>query len=248
MFISRLFLRISQKFIRLTLSLSAVVIPAVPATITPLGLSFPVNPYYGGNYSYATAINNSGEVVGYTYQDMPLVTFTSPFLYSNGVVTDILGPLDVLSTAALGINNRGQIVGNSDGAFLISNGQYSYLNSIATAPGGPIFTSANAINDSGEIGGAMGSSIYCGNSAQGCHAFLESNGIATDLTTLSSPGYTPQSVGSLNNSGQAAGNGIDSAGNQHGFLYANGVVTELLLPQLMRSTAVVRLPAPQGPV
>jgi probable HAF family extracellular repeat protein len=227
MFISRLLLRICRKFVPLTFCLCAAVIPAVPATITPLGLSFPVNPYYGGNYSYATAINNSGEVVGYTYQDMPLVTFSSPFLYSNGVVNDILGPLDILDTLALGINNHGQIVGSADSAFLISNGQYYQLNSIATAPSGLIFTSANAINDSDEIGGAMGSSVYCAYSAQGCHAFLESNGTATDLTTLSSNGYTPQSVTSLNNTGQAVGNGVDSSGNPHSFLYANGSVTEL---------------------
>src|SRR5689334_12832658 len=60
----------------------------------------------GDGSSYPTAINNLGQVVGYSDTD------TSPraFVYSNGVMTD-LGSPNGRSTYAYGINDNGSIVG-----------------------------------------------------------------------------------------------------------------------------------------
>ncbi len=91
-------------------------IPVHPAlggliTIIPLGLPYQS---YVGVFSFATAINNAGQVVGYTLVNMPLTTASSiPFLYSGGVLTNILGlnTVPIVNFTANGINNKGQIVG-----------------------------------------------------------------------------------------------------------------------------------------
>ena len=74
------------------------------------------------------------------------------FLYENGVMRD-LGTLRGGYSVALGINNQGAIVGESDGsAFLYQNGQMIDLNSTID-PGAVHLHHANDINDSGQIVG-----------------------------------------------------------------------------------------------
>jgi len=78
----------------------------------------------GGTSSSGEAINNSGQVTGWSY---PSSGPQHAFLYSNGHMTD-LGTLGGSYTVGYGINGRGQVTGASytpDGydAFLYSNGQ-----------------------------------------------------------------------------------------------------------------------------
>ena len=61
---------------------------------------------YGFNESYASSINNRGEVVG------GAVDFGFAYFYSDGRVL-VLGTLGGLGSETLGINNRGQIVGEA---------------------------------------------------------------------------------------------------------------------------------------
>ena len=78
------------------------------------------------------------------------------FLYSGGIYTTLAPPMGI-DTEALGINNRGQIVGTYRNisnpyiplGFLYSDGTYTTLTDPA-ADGG--FTIANSINDSGRVG------------------------------------------------------------------------------------------------
>jgi probable HAF family extracellular repeat protein len=105
--------------------------------ITPLGFS-------------PTAINNAGQVVGSNQRAV---------LYSNGQLTD-LGTLGDPFSRALGINDRGQVVGSGSGSssplgrpFLYSDGQMRDLNSLI-APGQslhPILNQAVGINNNGQI-------------------------------------------------------------------------------------------------
>jgi probable HAF family extracellular repeat protein len=83
--------------------------------------------------SAATAINTSGQIVGYAVSSDGSM-MQHAFVYDNGVMQD-LGTLRGGYSIALGINNLGAIVGESDGsAFLYQNGQMIDLNS-DTDPG-----------------------------------------------------------------------------------------------------------------
>jgi len=129
---------------------------------------------------------------------------------------------------ASGINNSGQIIGNStigttqyDNAFLYSGGVMKDLGTLGTS-----FTSfsiATAINDSGQVVGY--SSLNNGQN----HAFLYSGKAMTDLGTL---GGQSSEAFAINNSGQVVGFALTSGGQSHAFVYTNGVMTDLnsLLP------------------
>ena len=103
----------------------------------------------GGFMAEANDINTGGTIVG-TAQ-----TSTGPwhaFLW-DGLMHD-LAPLSGFATA-LGINNRGEVVGQADGhAFLYSDGRFIDLNTqVSTTTSGWTFASAHDINDSGQIVG-----------------------------------------------------------------------------------------------
>jgi probable HAF family extracellular repeat protein len=140
---------------------------------------YELQPFSAGN-SEAVAINDGGQVVGDAYtasgQDFA-------FLYSGGQngTTNNLGTLGGNFSQAFGINNRGQVVGQSEvsadtgplHAFLYSGGVMYDLNSLVTNAPGWTLTSAQGINDLGQITGT-GTDPF-GNS----RAFL-----LTPLTTL----------------------------------------------------------------
>ena len=139
-------------------------------TITDLGT-------LGGSTSEARAINDSGQIVGYSY-----ITGDSAyhvFLYSRGHMLD-LGTLGGSDSFAYGINNSGQIVGHSTytgnsayHAFLYSGGSMLDLGTL-----GGFYSAADGINNRGQI---VGSANITGNSAY--HAFLYSGGHMLDLGT-----------------------------------------------------------------
>jgi probable HAF family extracellular repeat protein len=111
-----------------------------------------------GSYgSYASSINNRGQVVGSAYAVIDNLSAPYAFLFSDGQVVH-LGTLGGVSFSASGINNRGQIVGAADitgtspsHAFLYSDGQMLDLGTL----GGP-FSYAEGINDLGKIVGYAG--------------------------------------------------------------------------------------------
>ncbi len=110
----------------------------------------------GGTFASAAAINNSGQVVGYSELTNNLVFHA--FLYANGKMSD-LGALSGLPLSeATSINAQGQIVGfasSADGsisnAFLYSNGIMTNLNSLIAPNSGWTITSAQSINNLGQI-------------------------------------------------------------------------------------------------
>src|SRR5260370_791048 len=64
----------------------------------------------GGSISYASGINNSGQVVGISYTTGDLAQHA--FLYSGGAMTDV-GTLGGSFSSAYGINNSCQVAGAS---------------------------------------------------------------------------------------------------------------------------------------
>jgi probable HAF family extracellular repeat protein len=177
----------------------------------------------GSTDSYASAINNRGQVVGYS--TIAATGFNHAFLYERGAMID-LGTLPGGNwSEAYAINDRGQVVGAASTkdaeshAFLYENGRMSDL---GTLPGG-VSSAAYGINNRGQV---VGSS----DTASGySHAFLYEHGAMEDLGTL--PGPVPDiysGAAAINDRGQIAGSSTfarpprDSA-----VLFQKGVITNI---------------------
>jgi probable HAF family extracellular repeat protein len=140
----------------------------------------------------ATGINDSGEVVGYGW---PNGAVDHAFLYTGGEMRDLgtIGGQRFDTSTALGINNAGQVVGNSTtengeqtNAFLYSNGVM-----VNIGPAGVDGSNAAAINAKGQIVGIF----FVGTAT---HAALYSDGVWTDL----GEGVSPTGI---NRSGEIVG-------------------------------------------
>jgi probable HAF family extracellular repeat protein len=182
--------------------------PATTAeyTITDLGpLIFP------------TAINASGQVVGYAVLPSNV---SHAFLYSGGTMID-LGTLGGSQSSAQGINASGQIVGFSDTsgdqsrhASVYSDGR---MTDLGTLGGDRSF--AQGINTSGQIvGGSFVPNGYA-------HVFLYKDGRMTDV---SAPGTVGVATG-INDAGQIVGYAGPSpfGAPSRAFLYSGGKTTDL---------------------
>ena len=154
----------------------------------------------------ATAINDSGQIVGQT--------FIAPFLYSGGVMND-LRPAGV--GLAVAINNSGQIVGASSGsvedAVVYSGGVLTELGTL-----GGSLSVATAINASGQVAG------YSMRADGTEHAFLYSNGVMRDLGTL---GGALSHANAINAGGEIVGFADTADGSWHAFLYSGGFMLDL---------------------
>ena len=120
-------------------------------TVTDLGT-------LGGTYSNGFGINAAGQVVGVS-DTILYKTTEHAFLYSNGMMTD-LGTLGGTNSFGNGINDAGQVVGWSyttgnqvQDAFVSSNGVMSDLNTLIDSNSGWQLTSAQGINNNGQITG-----------------------------------------------------------------------------------------------
>ena len=118
-----------------------------------------------------------------------------------------LGTLGGTNTNGAGINNAGQIVGNSQDAtgayfgFVYSNGQMSSLGNFGTFTAG-----ARNINNLGQVAGKLSNG----------HLFIWSNGQYTDLG-IPLGGTVVKGYG-FNDSGQITGQVTLTSGQIHGFL------------------------------
>lgn len=120
-------------------------------------------------------------------------------------------------TEPFGINNIGQIVGDSSaGAFLDSNGVFTTI----SVPGANAITPFG-INNTGEIVGFLADNIGTGN-----HGFLDKNGV---ITSFDVGDRTTQAKG-INDSGQIAGFYTLINDFQHGFVGVNGMFTTVDVP------------------
>jgi probable HAF family extracellular repeat protein len=160
-------------------------------TVTDLGT-------LGGSFSQAYAVNNRGQVVGWSLTNDGAAQHA--FLYTGGQMLD-LGTFGGSYSAAFGINNRGQVVGGSyisynaeEHAFLYSGGKMLDLGIF-----GALQNAAVAINDQGQV-------VVSTQSAR-MRAFLYTNGQMLDLGTL---GGSASQASGINDRGQVVGYSLTS--------------------------------------
>jgi probable HAF family extracellular repeat protein len=124
-----------------------------------------------GDYCYATAINDAGQIVGGA--DNEPGGLAHAFLYENGAFQD-LGTLDGVGTSATDINRQGDVVGvTATTSVLWKNGQM-----IDLGAGSPYVTvNLNRLNDRDE---AVGSGT---DAAGNLHALLYADGKLIELDT-----------------------------------------------------------------
>jgi probable HAF family extracellular repeat protein len=152
----------------------------------------------GGAGSEATGINNSGQVVGWSYVNA--ANDRHAFLYTQSTGMTDLGTLGGNNSIAFGINDSGEVVGESDTdgddntrAFLYTRA--AGMTDLGVLPG--YATSyATAINDSGEVVG------YSQTASGLDNAFLYS--AATGMIDLGTSSVNSYALG-INNSGQVIG-------------------------------------------
>ena len=212
-------------------ALAAVAAPTLAApvyTITDLGS-------LGGTLTEGTAINNSGQVTGYSYTAGNF--HSRAFLYSGGSMQD-LGQFAIGNTeytGGYGINARGQVTGydldegSGRRAFLwpIPVDFYPWvgmqnLGTLGTTALRAIGYDSwgQGINDSGEVTG-YSTATWKGPE----HAFLYDGASMHDLGTLG--GSTSYGYG-INASGEVTGNAATAGdGATHAFLYDGGSMHDL---------------------
>jgi probable HAF family extracellular repeat protein len=186
----------------------------------------------GGSRSWASAINDSGQVVGYSY--LAGDQNNHAFLYKDGKMTD-LGTLGGTSSEAKGINKSGQVVGssvNSSGerrAFIYdsTNGMKD-LNDLIPADSGWSIGEATAINTDGKIAATGWPPTW----RDPCNSYAESwpdFDTALVLTPATTGKYEVQELGTLggeysyatgiNDSGQVIGRSMNNGCGEQPFLY-----------------------------
>ncbi len=134
-----------------------------------------------------------------------------------------LGTLGGGWSQAIGVNDTGQVVGYADTtpyrhdnshAFLYNNGSMFDLGTL-----GGYYSCANAINARGEV---VGVATTADNAL---HAFLYRAGVMIDTRSLPGCSATFTPLG-INGTGHLVGQAT-TAGQYHGFLYANATMTDL---------------------
>jgi probable HAF family extracellular repeat protein len=181
----------------------------------------------GGPDSAAYFVNERGQIAGESLTNsIPNATTgfptQDPFLWEKGKMID-LGTLGGTNGYPLSINNRGQIVGQSDlagdqtwDAFLWDRGSLKDLGTL-----GGQFSSAYWINDAGEV---VGNSTLPGD--QTWHPFRWKNGVMSDLGTVGGEpcGYA---IG-ISSAGQVVGASYDcNLSGYHAFLWENDSIVDL---------------------
>ena len=187
----------------------------------------------GGPDAFAISVNERSQVAGVSYtssipspvatqwcgQDIPP---QNPFLWEKGKMINLgtLGGICGFPAAISGLNNQGQVVGQSDLAgdftahpFLWDSKRHPHLRDLGTLGG--TFVSALGLNDAGEV---VGFATTPDDVAT--HAFFWSNGVMKDLGTVKGDGCSV--AYHINAGGQVVGTSGDGCDEVHAFFWQRG--------------------------
>jgi probable HAF family extracellular repeat protein len=142
-------------------------------------------PIVGDTVSFASGINEHGDIVGASWPCAPLFPYgmgvkMHAVLWEDGRAIDLGNLGGDTSNVAFWLNSEGQIVGTSGvpsgdvHAFLWEEGE---MKDLGTLRSDDTFASAEFINDKGEVVG-----ISCG--PNDCHGFHWQDGVMTDLNSV----------------------------------------------------------------
>lgn len=185
--------------VAVTLTFALVAAPTSAQAGAPAGYRMVDLGTLGGDSSYATALNDRGEVVG---RSATADGSYHGFLWSKGRMRD-LGALEPAD-----INNRGQIAGSVDGiAAVWTRGRVATLGTL-----GGSYSRAISINDRGHVVGVAATA------GGGTVPFLWRGGRLTRLPL--------DDVADLNNRDRVAGGRLVGAGF-HASTWRGGTVTDL---------------------
>jgi probable HAF family extracellular repeat protein len=205
----------------------------------------------GGNDAWAWAINERGQILGWSYTDSAPNSATGfptldPFFYDKGKMRDV-GTLGGVVGFPIAFNNRGQVIGGSSTAASPSacwvairqSVEFSYpgcdpylwengvLTDLSADMLGASAATADAISDSGQI---VGAATFA---AQPYDAYVWDGNFATDLGHLDGDCFS-EGFG-LNLHGQIVGNSFSCpAGDpSKAFLWEGGSIVDLnnLIPE-----------------
>jgi probable HAF family extracellular repeat protein len=170
----------------------------------------------GGVQSYAVAVNNAVQAVGWSFMntgEMEIVYHS--LLCQDGVLTD-LGTLGGTLSQAYSINDSGQVVGwshtagdTAEHAFLYTDGVMMDLGTL----GGAV-SRAMAVDNLGRVVG------YSTTDNSDRRAFLYTSGTMIDINELlpANSGWTLLEASDINDAGWIVGKAVNPQGHTHAFL------------------------------
>ena len=172
------------------------------------------------------AVNDRGDAAGSSGSCAPInpilllyLNATHALLWHNGVATDLGNLGGTTNNIPHGMNNLGQVVGESDlagdqtaHAFLASAG--TKMQDLGTV-GSDTYSFGFGINDGGEIVGLSANADF-----SMVRAFLRQNGTLVDLNTLITGNNSLYLLTAcfINSSGQITGIALDANGAEHTYL------------------------------
>ncbi|HWD21335.1 MAG TPA: hypothetical protein VHB20_18860 [Verrucomicrobiae bacterium] len=189
----------------------------------------------GGITGIAYDINASGQSVGYGTRSDAAQHAT---LFGASGNVD-LGALGGFNSHAYGINNAGQIVGDSaltgNSAFHAVLFSGTGVNNIDLGTLGGATSHADAINNLGEI---VGNSYPSNNNNSVYHAFVYHNGVMRDLNDLVLPGSGFTNLRLIQEGSRVPGRAINDSGQIAAVGEVNGRTHAVLLTPVLRKIGV----------
>jgi probable HAF family extracellular repeat protein len=176
----------------------------------------------GGPESCALWINQYGQVAGHSFTSSTPnlgtgIPTQDPFLWTKHDGMTDLGNLGGTIGHASGINNRGQVAGDSNlvgdqtqHAFLWDKGKMQDLTP------GRNFSFAHGLNDNGDVVGGSFSA-----DGQSFNGFLWRHGVMTDLESVAGDGCD-SFASSINSESQVVGTSFPCTGEGHAAIWENG--------------------------